>query len=124
MRAVGYRPGAGLHEMSNEVTQQHERRNHESLIYHVHAHTTGKYTGSGLSGLSLHDVRLRLFDAQRERREAVRHKIYPQQMHGLEYSEAHERSCEYAYDLAHVGAEQKLYAFADIVVYPASLFNS
>ena len=72
-------------------------------------------------GRPVHDVRLRLFHAKRQRREAVRYKVDEQQMNRIQQRKAHERGAEYAQHLAHVGGQQELDDLSDIVVYAPSL---
>ena len=63
------------------------------------------------------------FHAERERREAVGHKVDPEQVHRLEDREAQERGDEDADDLAHVRAEQELDGLADVVVNAAAFLD-
>lgn len=95
-------PNAGLHEVADEVRGEHEHRDHQSLIRNVSAHAAGEDAGLRAARAALHDVLFGVFHAERERREAVGHKVDPEQMHRLEDREAHKRRNEDADDLAHV----------------------
>ena len=128
-RAVGAQavcrdlPHAGFHEVADEIGSEHEHRYHQTLIGDIPAHAAGEDAGLRAARAALHDVLLGVFHAERERREAVGHKVDPEQVHRLEDREAQERGDEDADDLAHVRAEQELDGLADVVVNAAAFLD-
>ena len=116
-------PNAGLHEVTHEIARQSQQRHHYALVRYVRAHASGENARLRVARLAAHDVPLRLLHAQRKRREAVRHEVYPQEMHRLEYREAQKRRHKDADDLRHVRAQQELDGLADVVIDPAAFLH-
>ena len=122
--AVGYLPYTGLNEVADEVGHHDEQRDEQSLIRDIEAHAAGEDAGLCVARAAAHDVRLCLLHAQRQRREAVGYKVYPQQMHRLKNGEAQYSCEEDAKHLAHVRAEQELDRLADVAVHAAAFLDS
>ena len=76
---------------THKEAREHQYGDDQALNNAVHAHVTGKDTVLGITGFALHNVALGLFHAKRQRREAVGHKVYPQQLYRLEDGKANER---------------------------------
>ena len=121
VRAVHSLPHAAFHIVPNEVGRQRQRRHHQALVGNVHAHAAGKNAVACLARRAAHHVRLGLFQAQRQRGQGVGDEVHPQKVHRLQNGEAEQRGAEHGHHLAHVGAQQKLDGFADVVVNAAAL---
>ena len=96
---------------------------HNALIGNFKPHAVCEYAFFRIAGRTPHNVIILTFHCKRKRREAVRDKVYPKQMHGFKYREAQERCRKDAQHLTRIGSKQELNRLADVVVNAPALFN-
>ena len=112
-----------LKAFAYEERREGQRGNEHALIEHVKAEPACKYSVRRVARAAAHDIALRLFESERERREAVGDEVYEQQMRRFDNGEAEKRCGEYREHLREVRTEQELNGLSDIVIYPAPLLD-
>ena len=83
VRAVDDFPAAGFQIMADEVGRQRQHRNHDALKRNIKAEAVRKNTVIRISRRAFHDVCLTVLHTERQRREAVRNQVDPEQMHRI-----------------------------------------
>ena len=122
-RAADNVPCAEVTEMPDAVCRNGYCSQHNALIGNFKPHAVCEYAFFRIAGRTPHNVIILTFHCKRKRREAVRDKVYPKQMHGFKYREAQERCRKDAQHLTRIGSKQELNRLADVVVNAPALFN-
>ena len=112
---------AGLKSVSDDIGNKRQDRYQNTLIDYVAKQTARKDAVCRFSGWTAHGVRFCFLHSQSQCGEAVGNQVDKQQMYGIEQRKAHQGRPKDTKHLAHVGCQQKLNGFADIVVDPAPL---
>ena len=121
--APGHLPGTRLDAVAQDIGNHRDARNEHSLVGDVGAQSTSKNAVGGAAGRPGHGVRLTGFHAQRQGREAVGDQVDKQKVHRVEQRKAQQRGAEHPQHLAHVGGQQELDGFADVVVDAAAFLH-
>ena len=78
----------GLKAFAYEERREGQCGDQQALIEHIKAEPACKYSVRRIARAAAHDIALRLFESERERREAVGDEVYEQQMRRFENGEA------------------------------------
>ena len=92
---VHKRPVTGLEAFAYKERREGQRGNEHALIENVEPEPACEYSVRRVARAAAHNVALRLFESERERREAVGDEVYEQQMRRFENGEAEKRCGEY-----------------------------
>ena len=115
---------ADLKAVADDIGGDLDYRKVDALPCHVEARAVGEYAVRCRSGLSLHQVALCLFHAERKAGQGVGDHVDPQQVNGGEKLKVEYRCDEHDYNFGHVRRKLELKHLADVVVDLSALFNS
>ena len=106
--------------MPRKVTEDRYGGDDQSLEGDVKTQAVGKDAFLPAPGRTLHHARFRVFHPQGDCGKGIGNQVDPEDMHGFEDGESHQRGRENREHLRQVRGEQELDGFADVVIDPAA----